>query len=462
MAGWDPQCSLELELDTLPDAILVANASTQQIVAANAAARALFERDPTDLIGMSQWALHPREDKNAYIEAFKRGVDGERVNRLANGQPVYIETPDGERVPVEINVRRVKTDDTVFVVGSFREATAQIDRERRLQETKTRLAALLKTLPVPVTTVDTDGYITGWNQAAEATFGYTGDRIKGSQFPALIGTEQSDHVFAQIANGCSVDGHETVYRAKDSSYIPVQVYASPRYQDGELVGGAIVLVDVSTQEQQEQQLKVIYRVLRHNLRNEVNVITGWTEQLQDAGTEQQDAAASAIQTAGERIGSLIEEANKLRTNLFETDSQPSMISVTDTISFIADQLGDKAVTIKSTVQSEDAVIRHRGATASSLLINTIASYGQESAIELDVSVDGQYMLLELTTPAASLPPGAHTFIADGGETSLDHGSSIAVQRAYMMVRSIGGTMRVLSALAAESAETIAVEIPIVR
>jgi len=72
-----------------------------------------------------------------------------------------------------------------------------------------------------------------------------------------------------------------------------------------------LLYDVTEDRQREQQLAVLNRVLRHNLRNETTVIGGYADLLENALSDPERAAqAGKIEDASDRLLAI---AEKVRT-----------------------------------------------------------------------------------------------------------------------------------------------------
>ena len=453
-----PDSLLNLSVDSLPDAVLLADVDTRRIVDANTAAGELFNCQPSDLIGRHQLDLHPPDDED-YAEAFTRAIAGERVNRLRNGQPIYIETMDGQHVPVEINIQRLETDDGVFVLGVFREIADQLSRERRLEATTSRLETLLDAVPVPAAVLDTDGTIERWNRAAESTFGYDADAVAGQQFPLFAEDGELERVIERILDGDIVEGYETHHRARDGSLVPVELYARPVYQDGtlsEIVGTAI---DLSNRQQRDQQLGVLHRVLRHNLRNELAVIRGWTRQLSVDDPEQSEAIEN-IERASDNLLELSEQAKRIRTGLLEDVRNPGSVSVTKALSLLSKQVAERdGSTLRLVEDPTSGTICYRAQQAVSQLLDNVLNHVDETTLVLTVETYDQHVVLELTAPVSVLPAGARAFINTGEETTLEHGNDLGVAKAYLMVESIGGNVTVESDVEDTLGSTLVVELP---
>ena len=95
------------------------------------------------------------------------------------------------------------------------------------------------------------------------------------------------------------------------------------------VGGVIVLYDITTERHQRQQLSVLNRVLRHNLRNEMTVINGFADTVAQRATDDRtEEAAEAITDASDRLLSIARnvreseriQADSVRQHAVEVDT----------------------------------------------------------------------------------------------------------------------------------------------
>ena len=451
--------ALNIDVESIPDAVLVANSDTGQIVKANTTAGELFGCHPAALIGRHQQELHPSDNQKEYTEAFQRAIDSDRVNRLQNGQPVYIERLDGQRIPVEINAQALNTSDGVFILGVFREVTEQLDREQRLAATSGRLGALLDALPVPVAVLDTDTTIERWNQAAERTFGYGAESVIGEPYPLFIEDDEFEQLTEQIFDHGILDGYETTHRAQDGSRVPVELYARPLYRNNTVTGIIGASVDLTNRQQREQQLDVLHRVMRHNLRNELTVINGWTQHLAD-GTDEQHKAVEKIEGASDRLLELSEEAKRIRTGLSGDSRRPDSIPITDAVAHLSEHVAAQKNTAMSVIENpETGAICRRGLRAISQLLDNVLANIDGTDLELAIETNDQYISFELAAPLPVLPVGARSFITSGEETPLEHGRGLGVVKSYLMVESLGGTVIIDKDNETGPDNTLIVELP---
>ncbi len=106
-------------LEAAPDAILVGDAETGEIIESNTAAAALLGRPESEIVGMHQTDLHPPEDAERYAEIFREHIEADEITVM--DEDVYVVDVDGERIPVEINAAAVELSGETVVQAIFRD-----------------------------------------------------------------------------------------------------------------------------------------------------------------------------------------------------------------------------------------------------------------------------------------------------------------------------------------------------
>jgi len=469
---------LTVGLDSVPDAVLIADAESRRIVRVNTAAEALFECEADDLVGRRQTELHPAEDTTAYVEAFQRGLDGQRVDRLQSGDPVFVETADGERVPVEITVERITADGDDYLMGVFREVSAQLARERALEWTTSRLDTLLDALPVPVGVFDTDGVVQRWNEAAREVFGYASEEIVGQRYPLFIDDEEFPTLLDRVTDGETLQNYRTTLRADDGSRVPVTINVRPIYR-GETVAGVVgTAVDLSDRYQREQQLDLLHRMARHNFRNELSVVRGWGQALQndlqarddvhterpdeteDGGIDPQTATANIV-AASDRLLELSEEVVSIRNAVSDRERQIRPVPIREVVSTLSAQLrsDEDVAEVDVTGRSVSGQVQQRPAEATSELFTDLFAGRDGASVHLDAETAANYTKLRLEGDTRLFRESEQTLIQQGTETALRHASGLTIARAYLTIQSVGGTVALGRGPTDVPASSLRIELP---
>lgn len=447
-------------LDKIPDAVLIADAETRRIVYTNAAATELFRCQPGDLVGRPQTDLHPAGEADAYAEAFERGLRDQRVNRLQSGDPLFIKTVGGDSVPVEITVQTITVEGNGYLMGIFREASDQLARERALKKTTGRLEALLEALPVPVCVLDTDGTVKRWNQAAEETLGYTADQLIGQQYSLLIDTEEFASLLERVGTGETIEDYRTDIRARDGSRIPVEVDVRPIYDDGSVSGIVGIATDLSDRDQRKQQLDILHRVARHNLRNELTVIRGWGEAVEDTGFETGKAIAE-IMNASDRLLELSDEIGNIQRPVSEERHGTTSRDISSLLTTLSEQLltNESVVDTELAAKSTAGQVRAKAVEATSELFDTMFQCNGSAAVRLEVDAADNHITLFVTSDTPMFCSGDRVLIQEGTETALDHASGLKTARSYLAIQSVGGAVSLESGPTDAPATSLRIEFP---
>ncbi|QCC59181.1 PAS domain S-box protein [Natrinema thermotolerans] len=125
-------------LEAVPDAVVVADAATGDIVEVNERAGDLLGYEPCDLVGRPQTVLHPSGEADRYRALFEEYVAGPSSDRsilhaFPDGADIHVETSGGERIPVEINAHVFDLYDRRLIAGVFRDVTDRKEYQRQLR-----------------------------------------------------------------------------------------------------------------------------------------------------------------------------------------------------------------------------------------------------------------------------------------------------------------------------------------
>jgi len=139
----------ETLVEAAPDAIVLVDAETGEIVEVNEAATALTGYDAASLDGMDVFELHPAADRQQYQQLFEQlAASGETTSTLPDGGQLELSTADGDRVPIEMSAAAVELDDGRYIQGIVRDVSERVrrrrelDRERELFADSQRLAGV--------------------------------------------------------------------------------------------------------------------------------------------------------------------------------------------------------------------------------------------------------------------------------------------------------------------------------
>lgn len=248
-------------------------------------------------------------------------------------------------------------------------------------------------------------------------------------------------------------------RVGESATVTVETDAGTRFFDARVVplreaaGGsarAISLRDVTDRRIRAQRLAVLNRVLRHNIRNDMNVVTGYAEMLDGS-------AADAVSRTAERVARIAEETRDV-VRLLDDDSTPTPARpvaavVDDALDRAPAVNGDDGVTdaapeadadvdatVSTRIGAPDARCDGRVALVLSALVDNAVRHNDRARPEVEVTVrrDGDRLEIRVVDDGPGIPSGELSVLDEGTESALEHGSGLGLWLVHWGATALGG------------------------
>ncbi|NUE02350.1 HTR-like protein [Halorubraceae archaeon YAN] len=295
----------------------------------------------------------------------------------------------------------------------------------------------LDSLSDPVLILDTEQQVVRMNDQAEDVFFNSFSTSLPISLEAVIGvTLETLRERGEITVGTG------------SGMVFALSYTSLTDPSGDSVGSMIVLYDVTKQRQREQQLAVLNRILRHNLRNETTVISGYAELLDlDVTDSRHTTQVGTIMAASNRLKSIAEKVRSFE-NVQERVRQPELLSIPNVIAEVEQMSSATHIdaTISWTVIPSDLHLRTDQVLLSMLLNNLVEnaiihSQSAEPTVRITImesaasSTNVQFEICDHNNP---IPEHEIETLRAGEETPLQHGQGIGLWIVYWCVRKLDG------------------------
>jgi len=212
-------------------------------------------------------------------------------------------------------------------------------------------------------------------------------------------------------------------------------------------GRAVMLRDVTERRRREERLQVLNRVLRHNLRNDLNTVRGFAAMIADDEVGETSEAEVASRIV-DRANDLLAVAEKARTVEQLLDAETTVEREPVALAELADDLArevargaDRDVGLvvdtpeSCRVQSNKAVVEMM---LEELLDNAVRhSDREEPTVRLSVTVDDRVRLC-VADDGPGIPEDDREAVLSGDETRLNHGSRFGLWTVRWGVRYLGG------------------------
>ena len=335
--------------------------------------------------------------------------------------------------------------------------------------------------------VDRAGRIVDINAAATVFFSKKPTELSGrqlaSELPELAETIPGAGQRAQTESRFECNGAVRYY----------DVWITPLFRSyGVASGHLVTLRDVTTRRQREQRISVLNRLLRHNIRNEMNVVRGNADLLSDSvDPDERDRIDRIVRTVDDivarsnKIGRVSEALENERARPVRL--QPLLETVVDgarecypdaalrldcpdvcwvygssALTLAFEELLDNAVEHGSTSpesrarqnavehgstgnqnakRSDDAVEHGRSRDGSVVSRDGAVEHaGTSVTVEITVTTRSDSVVVRVSDDGPGIDDNERAVILAGEETPLQHGSGVGLWLVKWVVRNVGGTL----------------------
>ena len=168
-------------------------------------------------------------------------------------------------MPVFDEQRRVR-----MAVNIFRDVTEQ----RRAEEERARLAAIVESSDDAIISKTLDGTITSWNKGAERIYGYSAEETVGRSISMLVPPDRPGEIpriLESLRRGKKIEHFETVRLTKGGRRLYISLTVSPiRNSVGDIVGASTIARDITERRRSEDALREMREAERHRLARDLH------------------------------------------------------------------------------------------------------------------------------------------------------------------------------------------------
>ncbi|MFW6321417.1 MAG: PAS domain S-box protein [Halohasta sp.] len=447
------QAELELKtkaIEGAPVGITISDPSRPDnpLIYANEGFEAITGYSAAEIVGRNCRFLQGPDTSQGSVDRMRSAID--------NAESVVVELrnyrKDGSQFWNRVTIAPVTDDDGAVVnyIGFQEDITDRKERERDLQ----LFRKAVETSGNAVIIADRTGEIQYVNPAFEAQSGYSRREIHERDLDLLrpARSDDTNAMWETVLDG-ETWAAERISQRKSGELYRVEQEVSPiRNGDGEITHVVAIERDVTDRRLREQQLAVLNRILRHNLRNGLNVIEGNATLLADAITDE-DARTfvAAIESRAAALADLSRKASAVRT-LFDREGPRTSVSSVDAI--FSDIEAEAAsihpdATVHPTIDGDLAVRADSRLTLALLeLINYTLEYNASAAPEIrlravpDSERGEEWVEISVTDDGDGIPDHEWQPIVSGDETPLEHGTGLGLWLVHWTVSLLGGEVTI--------------------
>jgi PAS domain S-box-containing protein len=443
----ESELKYESLLRTAPEAILLIDIHTGEIVEANDAVTELLGYERSTITGMDITELYPPEDRSRYAGNLERFTehDGAR-ERFADGTRVYVHHRDGTDIPVEVSADLAEIGDRELFQCIVRDISDRLEREEELR-VKNRAVEEASVGIVIADADDDDLPMMYANREFERITGYSNDVTLGVNCRFLQGQDTDPDAIAEIREALSAEEPLTTellnYRADGTPFwneLTIAPVSGPRGdRTTHFVG---FQRDVTARKRRDRMLAVLNRVLRHNLRNDMTVIGGNAEVLAE---RTEGSTAELAESIAETAADLTELSAKARS-LEASVSDPARLEPRDVTADVRAAVGSIRSSYPETTFTVEApegcraVATERLRLAVRELAENAAEHGDGGTVTVRVEPGEESVTVAVDNDGPSLPTHERRVLETGRETPLEHGGGLGLWLVNWIVTGLGGTV----------------------
>lgn len=419
--------------EELRDGVLVVD-GRRHIVEANSAANSLVDTDGSP-VGASLARL-ARADRVATL--IERGGGCLEVEVDADGHPRFYE--------VTVTPATATEERAGYWLVVFRDVTEQ-------RQTRAYFRALIENSRDIISVLDPDGRRTYSSPSVRHVLGYDPDDLVGMRALDIVHPDDRPHVqdaFQRVLEGDEVGRVEFRLRHGDGTWRTFESDMVGLLDDPAVEGVVVNSREITQRHRYEQRLRVFNRVLRHDIRNEMNVVLGYADLVREtAGSTEVAAYADVIYGKANTLVDLSEQTRSLDDTLGETERRRQPVDVGATVAARAAVARERypEATVRCDAERElwaygddrlddavdnlvdNAVVHNDSAEPTVELSVTQRSNGSRSWVELTVADDGP-----------GIPETERRVITEGIETPLEHVSGIGLWLVTWIVGNANGEL----------------------
>jgi PAS domain S-box-containing protein len=338
----------------------------------------------------------------------------------------------------------------VAALGGLLIGVRTAERER-VEEN--RFDALFDNLPNPVAETEFEDGTTiarRINPAFTDVFGFEQSEIVGEPLEEYIVPPGDDIDPVEKA----ADGRDSPVDVLDQETIELETIRGRREfirltVPGEADGanGYGIYIDVTSQKQRQERLAVLARILRHDIRNRVSVILGYTQYLADHVDESDVEKIERIDEAASELAS-ISERTRIAEDLAVESTDQRAIRLRPTVEAAFEELSEITDTARIDLNVPEGVCVRAttdlGMAITEIVENAIVHNGAstpEIEITAERTYDGEYYELRIEDDGPGIDPSLYEVVIGERERSkVDHSNGLGIWLAYWVCRASGGEL----------------------
>ncbi|SDJ74506.1 Signal transduction histidine kinase [Halovenus aranensis] len=228
----------------------------------------------------------------------------------------------------------------------------------------------------------------------------------------------------------------------------------------ERVGYTLLFQDITEEVRREERLAVLNRILRHNLRNDLSIVSGYVAAA-DSHTDDEmvEQMLTKVSVTVDELIDTGEMAREFEQLLAAPNSYSRTIATDELTERLADRLAEDHPDAALSVQTTETVFETNPDVLEAVLwqlLENAATHTDEPTISLSVTSTEETIDIEVSDDGDGIPDHELQSLETGEETSLKHGSGFGLWLAKWGTVRVGGN---IDFDASDAGTTVTVSLP---
>ncbi|MFC6736445.1 PAS domain-containing protein, partial [Halolamina salina] len=371
---------------------------------------------------------------------------------------VHIDSPSGESFPARVELSVLDhTERGRTLVGIVEDRSTLAETREDLRREHERLWTLFENLPDPVVDaehVEGGPVIRAANDAFADVFGVDREAIVGQRIDEVLSLpagEQAGDTPPEAINERVREGEVTGAKVQRETAHGARtfLFRGIPYAENGSVRAFGIYTDVTEIERRERHVKVLDRLLRHNLRNDLGVVIGRAENVLDRADDPEiESEAAALVEAANGLIDLSDTAKRIRRIIEGPETERSTIGVASLFGTVAADAREQFP--EATIRVEDDLDDFAVLATSDLRLaleelveNAIVHGADDPTVDLRAEpfepAPGEWVDLLVVDDGPGIPEAERAAITGSRDiTQLQHGSGLGLWLVRWAVESVGG------------------------
>jgi PAS domain S-box-containing protein len=306
------------------------------------------------------------------------------------------------------------------------------------------------TAAVGLTFEGDDAVVHHVNDAFEEQFGFDADEMDGKALEEYLVPPEKRAEATDINERMRADEvvERKIQRSTASSFRTFVLKGIPVESTARNVDAYAIYTDITKEQEQRQRLQVLYRVLRHDLRNRMNVVKGNAEIILErlSDPKLREWAESLTASADELID-LSSQTREIERSLDAGDYSRRTIHAADVVDDVVDRVADRYPGVAVDRNVDEGINVVANDLIDTAIENAVENAfehneGAEQSVRVTVRpVDENYAEIVVADDGPGIPDSERQLFDGGSEiTQLQHASGLGLWLLNWIVTQSGGSI----------------------